>query len=392
MGPAQRGPTSHNISPVGADRQVTRTIRLRVALLGAIWCLATLGFGPPVIVSRQGADLRLFPEHAEAIAALSADPAISATAAVVVDVDANQLVYARREHDALPPASTAKIMTALVVLQRASIESQVRVSAAAAGTEGSRMGLSTGEVRTVGELLMGLLIPSGNDAAVALAEHVTGSEEAFVQLMNETAAAMGLRATQFANSHGLDAGGERTSAADLAVLAKAALQYPLFAEIVATAGAVVGGHDLQNTNQLLGFYPGVDGVKTGTTDLGRECLVVSKTRDGHRLLVVILGSEDRYSDARALLEYQQERWSWRSVTLPEDGLGWIEDASGARYRLRSAEPIELFLPNWQWDTVRILRVIDVSAPITGTATLGELRLLAGGQVLAAAPLTVWSRP
>jgi D-alanyl-D-alanine carboxypeptidase (penicillin-binding protein 5/6) len=363
-----------------------------MALLGALSCLATLGFGPPVIVSRQVADLRLFPEHAEAMAAMSTDPAISATAAVVLDVDANQLIYARREHDALPPASTAMIMRALVVLQRASLESQGRGSATAAGTEGSRMGLATGEVRTVGELLMGLLIPSGNDAAVALAEHVAGSEEAFVQLMNETAASMGLRSTQFANSHGLDGDGERSSAADLAALARAALGYPAFAEIAATANAVVGGHDLQSTNQLLGSYPGVDGVKTGTTDLARECLVVSNTRDGHRLLVVILGSEDRYSDARALLQYQQERWSWRRVTLPEDGLAWIEDPSGARYRLRSVEPMELFLPNWQWDTVRILRLIDVTGPLSGTTTLGELQVMAGGQVLAATPLTIWSRP
>jgi hypothetical protein len=165
------------------------------------------------------------------------------------------------------------------------------------------MGLAASEVLTVRDLLYGLLLPSGNDAAVALAEHVAGSEDAFVKLMNEAAAVLGLAETHFANSHGLDDSEQRSSAADLLKLAEADLAFPLFAEIVAQPSAYAAGRSLVNTNQLLGIYRGADGVKTGTTTAAGECLVASATRGGHRLLAVVLGSTDRYGDAEKLFDY-----------------------------------------------------------------------------------------
>jgi D-alanyl-D-alanine carboxypeptidase (penicillin-binding protein 5/6) len=283
-------------------------------------------------------------------------------------------------------------MTALVVLQHAGLADPVVVSPQAAATPGSRMGLSAGETLTVGDLLYGLLLPSGNDAAIALAEHVSGSEADFVALMNETATALGLAETHFANPHGLDDPMAATSAADLAALTQAALAYPAFAQIVATQSASVAGYWLVNTNQLLALYPGADGIKTGTTAAAGECLVASVTRDGHRLLAVLLGSADRYADAIALLDYAAAGWQWRPVTLPDDALAWQTDAMGQAYRLRPAGSRDLFLPAWQWPLTQPVRVLYPSAPLTGTLPVGSLRLMFNGQVLAQVPLVVWPGP
>jgi D-alanyl-D-alanine carboxypeptidase (penicillin-binding protein 5/6) len=268
----------------------------------------------------------------------------------------------------------------------------VTISANAAETAGSRMGLTWGETLTVRELLYGLLLPSGNDAAVALAEHVAGSEMAFVALMNETAASMGLAQTHFANAHGLDDPEERTSAADLAKITQAALAYPVFAEIVAQDTVFVAGRSLENTNLLLGLYRGADGVKTGTTVAAGECLVASLTRDGHRLLVVVLGSSDRYADATALLDFAAANWQWRSVAVPGDALAWEMDQTGQAYRLRVAQSSALFLPAWQWQVIQSVRMLDPSVPLTATLPVGTLTLTLGNQVLSAVRLTVWDGP
>ena len=206
------------------------------------------------------------------------------------------------------------------------------------------MGLVSGETLTVRDLLYGLLLPSGNDAAVALAEHVAGSQDAFVRLMNETGAALGLKNTTFTNPHGLDDPAQVSTAVDLAALAKAAFAYPLLARIVATPTAQIAGRKLTNTNELLGAYQGVDGVKTGTSDAGGECLVASVTRNGHRLLVIVLGSADRYADARTLLDYSTAGWRWQSVGLADNALAWTSQIRSARL---------LISPPWPKPPLRI---------------------------------------
>jgi D-alanyl-D-alanine carboxypeptidase (penicillin-binding protein 5/6) len=254
------------------------------------------------------------------------------------------------------------------------------------------MGLVTGETLTVRDLMYGLLVSSGNDAAVALAEHVAGSEDDFVALMNQTAAELGLRATRFASVHGLDAPGQTSSAADLAIMARAALKYPLFEHAVALSTAQVAGHELTNTNALLGSYPGADGIKTGTTDAAGECLVASVTRGGHRLLAIVLGSGDRYADVRALLDYAAAGWRWRSTALPNDALAWAIGSDGALYRLRSVESSDVFMPVWQWRLTQPVRRLDATAPLTGTLPVGELSWRMGGQGVASAPLLPWQAP
>jgi D-alanyl-D-alanine carboxypeptidase (penicillin-binding protein 5/6) len=354
--------------------------------------LGSAGFGPPIITGGGYPPLRLDPESAQAVWRSRHPPQVTAAAALVTDLDSGQTIYALKPEDKLPPASTVKIMTALVTLQRADLDDVVQVSSRAAAMEGSRMGLTPGEKLTVGDLLYGLLLPSGNDAAVALAEHIAGDEQAFVALMNAAAADLGLQSTHFTSSHGLGGPGETVSAADLVALTSTALADPVFSEIVATRSASVAGHQLENTNQLLGTFVGADGVKTGTTDEAGECLVASATRDGHRLLVVLLGSQDRYGEASALLNWANSEWQWRSVGLPDDGLAWASSPAGLRYRLRTLEPQDVLLPVWQWPLAHVDRVLTQTVPLTDTSPVGTLTLSLGGSPLVKLPLGAWTNP
>ncbi len=365
-------------------------------LLLACWILivglACTGFGPPVLTDGGYPPLRLGPDEIARLTAVTHPPELTAKSALLLDLDSGQTLFALHPDDPLPPASTAKLMTALIVLQQANLDDVVTVSAAAAETSGSRMGLVAGEMLTVRELLYGLLLPSGNDAAVALAEHVAGSEAGFVALMNRTAESLGLEATHFANPHGMDADGQTSSAADLLAMPQAALQYPLFAQIVAMPAAEVSGMALTNTNELLGKYPGADGIKTGTTDAGGECLVASVTRQGHRLLAIVLGSQDRYADVRAMFDFAAGGWHWTATALPDNGLAWETGPDGHPYRLRTVKASDIFLPAWQRSLLQPVRRLDTTAPLTGTLPVGELQWVLAGETLASAPLTVWRGP
>ncbi len=362
---------------------------LPLALLLVLLCT---GFGPPILTDGGYPPLRLAPDDITRLMATKQPVQLSAASALLMDLDAGQTLYALRPDEPRPPASTAKLMTALITLRRVALDEAVTVSATAAGMEGSRMGLVAGETLTVRDLLHGLLIASGNDAAVALAEHVAGSEADFVALMNGEAARMGLPATHFANSHGLDAEGMTSSAADLLAIARAALEYPVFAEIVATQSVQVAGHDLTNTNELLGVYPGADGIKTGTTDEAGECLVASVSRSGHRIVAVILGSTGRYADARALLDFAEAGWQWNTVALPDNALAWEAGPADRMYRLHSAASSAIFLPAWQWSLLQPVRRLDATVPLTSTLPVGTLEWMLADQVVATVPLRVISGP
>jgi len=236
------------------------------------------------------------------------------------------------------------------------------------------------------------LLPSGNDAAVALAEHVAGSEADFVALMNETAGELGLKHSHFANPHGLDDPQQTMSAADLLAVTQAALEYPIFAEIVGAASAQVAGRTLQNTNELLGSYAAADGIKTGTTDAAGECLVASVSHGGRRTLAVLLGSSDRYADARALLDYAQAGWRWGDLELTGAALDSEPGPDGQSHRLKVMDGKGLFLPAWEWALAQPERALDPTMPLTGTLPVGALRLKLGADTLAQAPLSVWHAP
>ncbi len=256
----------------------------------------------------------------------------SAKAAVLLDLENGRLLYGQNADTRLAMASTTKIMTALVVAEQCDLDRMVKVGAETTGVYGSSMYLKAGEELTIEQLLYGLLLQSGNDAASTLAVAVAGSERAFVSLMNEKAAALGLKDTHFANPHGLDAEGHYTTARELALMAAALLKHEKLAAIVASKTAKVGGRTLSNHNRLLSMVDGADGVKTGFTDDAGRCLVSSATRDGQTLIAVTLNDGDDWRDHKTLLEYGFQTFKKRqfarvnsvAVTLPVVGGAWPE--------------------------------------------------------------------
>ena len=232
-------------------------------------------------------------------------PTVGCEACIVV-ADSGEVLWRRSAGKELPNASTTKMMTALLVADSGLTE-DVTVSASAASTGGGGLDLTEGQVWPVESLLAALLLSSSNDAAVALAEHVAGSEAAFVASMNQRAAALGLEHTHFVTPHGLDAAGHYSSAEDLAAIAEVLLEDPLLRRTVAGAELTIDGPEgkvpIENSNLLLDSYPGAIGVKTGYTLGAGNALVAAARRRGRTLIAVVLRAEDSFADSAALLDY-----------------------------------------------------------------------------------------
>ncbi|MDQ3953304.1 MAG: D-alanyl-D-alanine carboxypeptidase, partial [Actinomycetota bacterium] len=245
------------------------------------------------------------PVPVRARAPLPPRPPLTCSACLVMVDD--DVLWGREIDTRRANASTTKMATAVLVVREAELDEPVTASRTAAATGGGGLDLRPGDVFTVEELLHALLLSSSNDAAVALAEHVAGSEAAFVARMNAFAETLGLRGSRFVTSHGLDVPGHYSTARDLARLALAVLRRPALAEIVATPETTIGGtsgtHRLVNTNPLLESYDGAVGVKTGYTSGAGDVLVAAAVRAGRRLVAVAMGSDDAPADARALLDY-----------------------------------------------------------------------------------------
>lgn len=289
-----------------------------------------------------------------------AGPRLSSQAAVLIDVDSGRVLYARRALERRAPASLTKVLTALVVLDRIDLNSTVRVSAYAAGMPGSRMGLRTGERLAAWKLFYGMLFRSGNDAAVALAEHVGGSVRGFARLMNEKARALGALDSNFVNPHGLDASGHYTTAYDMAVITRAALHHPVFARVVAKPSEVINwnGADRQltNINAFLWRYDGATGVKTGYTSHAGYSLVASAQRDGRHLAAVLLhapSSDARWDDAPVLMDYGFTNW----VSLVEQ-----PDIDALAYVVRAGDTLSALAARFGVSTVALARYNGLKDP------------------------------
>lgn len=244
------------------------------------------------------------------------EPKINSRSAVVYDRKSKKVIWGKKENEKRPMASTTKIMTAIVVLENANLDDAVVVSKKSAGTGGSRLGLKTGDKITVNNLLYGLLMVSGNDAAVALAEYVGGSIEGFADKMNQKAEEMNLENTHFIVPHGLDMENHYTTALELAEMADYAMNNKKFAEIVATKAKTINisgrSKSLINTNELLGNLEGVNGVKTGFTNGANRCLVTSVSRNGMNVIAVVLGADtkkDRTRDSVEIIEYAYNNYT-----------------------------------------------------------------------------------
>ena len=235
---------------------------------------------------------------------------INSRAYVVIDRATNLILVGKNETQKRKMASTTKIMTAIIIIENCNLSDTVEISKKSAGTGGSRLGLKTGDKITVNDLLYGLMLCSGNDAAVALAEYCSGSVEEFAKKMNEKASSLRLSNTHFITPHGLDSDEHYTTAYELALLTNYALKNDTFAKIVGTQNytVTINGYpkSLRNTNELLGNLNGVYGVKTGFTNGANRCLVTSCKRNGMDIICVVLGADTknfRTKDSISLIEY-----------------------------------------------------------------------------------------
>jgi len=239
----------------------------------------------------------------------SAAPPVTGEAAAVLDVDCGTLLYGKNASERLPPASLVKIATALVAIERGDLDRVVPIKVNSellvASTASTVMGLEPGQRLTMRDLLHGLLLASGNDAAIAIAEEIAGNEPAFVELMNAKAAELGLADTHFSNSHGLDEPKLYSSAFDMALLGRALLANGELAAIVRTKSYQPSwdGPMVWNGNGLLDLYPWALGIKIGLTEDAGQTIVAAAEAQGRTLIVTVLGSQSRYSDAIALFEW-----------------------------------------------------------------------------------------
>jgi serine-type D-Ala-D-Ala carboxypeptidase (penicillin-binding protein 5/6) len=241
-------------------------------------------------------------------------PQLSAKFYFAMDLDSQYVFTSLNADQEVYPASTTKMMTALVVLDAFPLDQEIVVSRSY--PEGSHLGLTRGVKITVEKLLYAMLVQSANDAAEILAENYPGGRPVFIQAMNVKASALGLRHTHFVNPTGLDETGHYSSAADLVRLAEVLVQDRELSRIVSTENAVLSVSDdgssyiVSNVNQLLGKVPGVLGIKTGFTDGAGQALVTLVNRDNHPVLITVLGSQDRFTDSQTLIEWVYSNFTW----------------------------------------------------------------------------------
>ncbi|MEQ2456792.1 D-alanyl-D-alanine carboxypeptidase family protein [Flavonifractor hominis] len=330
----------------------------------------------------------------------AAQPApVEAAAAVLMEQETGTILYEQNAHDKLEPASVTKVMTLLLVLEavdegRLSLDDMVTVSAHAASMGGSQVYLKEGEQMSVNDLLKSVAVVSGNDAAVALAEHLAGSEEAFVELMNRRAAELGMADTCFCNCTGLPAAGHLTSAYDIAVMSRALMSHPKILDYTTIWMDSIrdGQFQLSNTNKLIRFYEGATGLKTGSTDSAGYCLSATAQRDGMGLIAVVLKastSEQRFEAAKSLLNYGFANYTLTDV-CPGQALPPVNVLLGEQ---ETVQPVlsgsrRILVDKAQLNalTSEVRLCSDVEAPVEAGQKLGELVISAEGETLQTIPI------
>lgn len=342
--------------------------------------------------------ITVIPNQAHAAEPLKPDPAwkitsrpgVSAGAAILMDWETGRILWERNAFLPRDPASTTKVLTALIALEKAKLDDQVKVSRRAAYTPGSSMYIKPGDVYSLHDLLHGLLLRSGNDAAAAIAEHVSGSVEEFAKLMTRRAKELGALNSQFANPHGLTHANHRSTAYDLAVITRHALQNETFRSIVAlrerplTFEYLNRDVVLHNTNRLLRMMPDADGVKTGTTAAAGACLIASATREQQKLLSVVLHAGNRWRDSHSLLEWGFQNFALAHVGRTGEVVREIPVKGGKSLTVPLALSGDLttVVPRSQAQAPAPLLEVQelVQAPVKKGQPLGRAKLTEGGQV------------
>ncbi|WP_041638175.1 D-alanyl-D-alanine carboxypeptidase family protein [Anoxybacillus flavithermus] len=330
--------------------------------------------------------------------------ATEARSAILIERDTGAILYEKNAHEPLPPASMTKIMTMLLIMEaidqgKLKLDERVRASEYAASMGGSQIFLEPGEEMTVDDLLKGIAIGSGNDASVALAERIAGSEEAFVHLMNEKARQLGLKHTAFENTTGLPAKNHYSTAYDMAMMAKELLKYDLITKYTGTYEDYLRENTdkkfwLVNTNRLVKFYPGVDGLKTGYTSEAKYCLTATAKKGNMRVIAVVFGAptpKARNAQITKMLDYAFSHYETKPLYKKGETITMLPVSKGKKKSVAvvTSEPISVLLKKGEKsDAVKTTWKLKetVKAPVKKGDTLGTLVVKKDRTVIAKSPL------
>ena len=346
-------------------------------------------FLPSVVVRAEQPKIELAPE---------------ARSAILIERDTGAILYEKNAHEPLPPASMTKIMTMLLIMEaidqgKLKLDERVRASEYAASMGGSQIFLEPGEEMTVDDLLKGVAIGSGNDASVALAERIAGSEEAFVHMMNEKARQLGLKHTTFENTTGLPAKNHYSTAYDMAVMAKELLKYDLITKYTGTYEDYLRQHTdkkfwLVNTNRLVKFYPGVDGLKTGYTSEAKYCLTATAKKGNMRVIAVVFGAptpKARNAQITKMLDYAFSHYETKPLYKKGETITTLPVSKGKKRSVAvvTSEPLSVLLKNGEKsEAIKAAWKLNekVKAPVKKGDVLGTLIIKKDGSVIAKSPL------
>lgn len=333
---------------------------------------------------------------AEPVAAAGLVPDLTAKSAIVMEASTGKILYQKDADSLRYPASTTKIMTLLVALENGNLDDMVTVSTNAAQTEGSSLWLESGERMKLSDLLYGMMLVSGNDATVAVAEHIAGSVDAFAKLMTAKAHEIGAVNTSFVNSSGLPDPNHYTTARDLALIAAYGYKNPMFRQIVSTKEKQVPwaaknyNRELFNENRMLWLYDGGNGVKTGYTDAAGRCLVSAANRNGVQLVSVVLDSEFMWNDSIALLDYGFPRVQPVDVLHKGDIVKTVDVISGKKSSLELKADALIRIPVVEGEHSKFKTVVEapnqVSASIHQGDPVGRVKVMYEDREVAAANL------
>jgi D-alanyl-D-alanine carboxypeptidase (penicillin-binding protein 5/6) len=322
---------------------------------------------------------------------VSAVPWVGAGAYCVYDLESGQFLGGDNWRTVMPPASTTKIMTALLAEEYLDLEETALVSEQAARTLPTTIGLKAGQEMRVKDLLVAALLSSANDATVVLAERIAGSEELFAHLMNKKAFVLGAVSTTFKNSNGLPAEGHLSTCHDLFIISRAALQKPFFAETVAKTEEYIDhpgypqGKLVKNTNRLLATYPGMKGIKTGTTDAAGKCLIGLAERNGRQLVTVVLRADDRYSATKTLFDYGFDSFSRTKVIDKDKPFKYlrVDEGHAAKVAVCPEKNSVIWLPEDGLKEVEKKVLLDYRprAPVNKGERIGIVRVYYKGELV-----------
>lgn len=320
--------------------------------------------------------------------------AVSAQKAILLDAQTGRVLYEKDADSRSLIASTTKIMTALVVCEHCNVLDRMKIPKEAVGIEGSSMYLREGEVLTLQELLYGLMLRSGNDAAVALAIYCGGTVEGFAGMMNDKARQLGMTGTHFENPNGLDSPGHYSTARDLAILSTYAMKNPIFYQTVSTKSVKVGERVMQNHNKLLWRVEGADGIKTGYTKAAGRILVSSATRNARRLICVTINDGDDWNDHTTLLNRGFSEYTVQQLVKSGQMLGTATVFSGTddtvpilaaedfSFSLAPSEQVRIVLPapGFAYAPVVCGGSAGYASVCIGDQTVGRIKLIYGETV------------